>query len=223
MSRFLRVNTWVGRYLLLASPLVLAVIVWGAIATGAGGGPPPRFASTAVQWAWDLLGVHVMAWLAVLLYFFVLLVVSTDLRDAILARLAGLKERDEREELIVGQAARASWLSTLALLVFLVLLSGLQVQVRELPAELQKPGARRSVSVGYVIQLQAGESRRPVAADRPRATVDRPQTGPSVRDPDGVLFSFSGVPLSSSALLLVLLCWHVLSFHLFSRRVAARC
>ncbi|PKN23538.1 MAG: hypothetical protein CVU65_13950 [Deltaproteobacteria bacterium HGW-Deltaproteobacteria-22] len=206
-----------GRYLVLASPLVLAVVVWGAIAAGVEGGPPPRFASGAVQWAWDLLGIHLLAWLALLLYFFVVLVVSSALRDAVLTRLAGIRERDEREELIVGQAARASWLSTLALLVFLLLLSGLQVQVRELPAHLQKPGARGSVSIGYVIQLQ------PVSSDRQPAVVNRTETGPSVLEPGDVRFSFSGVPLSSSALLLILLCWHVLSFHLFSRRVSGRC
>lgn len=216
MSRFLRVNKWVGRYLLLASPLVLAVIVWGTFATGLEGGPPPRFASTVIQGAWDLLGVHLLAWLATLLYFFVMLVVSPALRDAVLTRLAGIRERDEREELIVGQAARASWLSTLALLVFLLLVSGLQVQVRELPMEQQQPGARREVSIGYVIQLR-------VVSNRRGAAVSRPAAESSVQAPAGVLFSYSGVPLTSSALLLILLCWHVLSFHLFSRRVSARC
>ncbi|MBU1248558.1 MAG: hypothetical protein KKB70_07665 [Proteobacteria bacterium] len=216
MSRFLRVNKWVGRALLLASPLVLAVVVWGTFATGPEGGPQPRFASPVVQWAWDLLGVHLLVWLATLLYFFVMLVASSALRDAVLTRLAGIRERDEREELIVGQAARAAWLSTLALLVFLLLLSGLQVQVRELPVEQQAPGARSEVSIGYVIQLR-------VVSNRREAVLRRPTAESSKQAPAGVRFSFSGVPLSSSALLLILLCWHVLSFHLFSRRVAAQC
>lgn len=202
MSRFMRLNKLVGRYLIFSSPLVLFLMVYGAVMSRIGKAPP-IFSSSWAKIAWDVLGIHFLFWLLVLFYFLLVLVLSTSTRDVVLTRLARIKERDEREELIVGQAARTSWLSMLALSVFLLLLSGLQIQVQEL-AKPRGKGPRRSLSIGYGFSF-----------------LDRCPS-PKTQKEKRILFSFS-MGISKTMILLLLVFWQILTFHLFSRRVARQC
>lgn len=60
-------------------------------------------------WGW-MIGV----WSAAAVYFFCCLVGSTDFREATLSKMAGFRERDEREEIVTAKAARSVFLVTLA-------------------------------------------------------------------------------------------------------------
>lgn len=60
-------------------------------------------------WGW-LIG----AWSASVAYVCGCLVFSTGFRESLLARVSGLSERDEREELVTAKAARSVYLVTLA-------------------------------------------------------------------------------------------------------------
>lgn len=60
-------------------------------------------------WGW-LIG----AWCASVVYLCGCIVFSTSFREALLARLSGFSERDEREELVTAKAARSVFLATLA-------------------------------------------------------------------------------------------------------------
>lgn len=60
-------------------------------------------------WSW-MIGV----WCATIVYFCGCMIVSTDFREALLARLSGFMERDEREEMMTAKAARSVFLVTLA-------------------------------------------------------------------------------------------------------------
>jgi hypothetical protein len=48
---------------------------------------------------------------------------STAAQETTLRRIANIRDRDEREEFLTGQAARVSYLSTLAAGIFLLFLS----------------------------------------------------------------------------------------------------
>jgi hypothetical protein len=206
MNKFFRLNKLLGKYIIFASPLVIVMLVWSALVHPGNQAPTHRFSSVAVQILWDVLGIHLLVWLAVFLYLFIMLVLSATMREMLLTRLARIKERDEREDFIVGRAARASWLSTLALMMFMLIVSGLHISVSEFPKDEQKPGMRRSVSIGYGFSLFQKSAARKSSALKGHS-----------------LFSFSGTALSKSALLLVLMIWHLLSFHLFSRKWSKKC
>lgn len=60
-------------------------------------------------WGW-VIGV----WAATIVYFCGCIVWSTNFREALLSRISGFKERDEREEIITAKAARSVFLVTLA-------------------------------------------------------------------------------------------------------------
>ena len=60
-------------------------------------------------WGW-MIGV----WSASIVYFCFCIIWSTGFREALLARLSGFSERDEREELVTAKAARSVYLVTLA-------------------------------------------------------------------------------------------------------------
>ncbi len=200
---YTKINHFIARYLAWASPFVVILLVVSALIMGSGK------QGTAAGVVLDVLGIHFLIWLALLLYFLVTLLISSSMREMILTRVARIRERDEREELITGQATRASWLATFALLIFLFLVSGLQVSVQEQPPAEAGARPRRSVSVGYRFSLLQPTTR--AGAWPPRAAASR------------TLFSFSGVALSNGAMLLVLLFWHVLTLHLFSRKIARNC
>ena len=206
MTKFQTIHRYLGKYLLFATPLVVALLIWSAFLPGVGDRLPPSGKGGVSAFFWEVLGVHLIVWLTILFYFFVALLVSDRLREMMLTRLARLSERDEREEFIVGRAAKASWLSTLALLMFLLVVSGLHVRVSELPPQQQKPGRSRALSIGYgfsLLQKSAMETRYSQWGKPP--------------------FSFSGTTSSKSAMLLIILMWHTLSFHLFSRKWSRKC
>ncbi|MBU1240688.1 hypothetical protein KKF84_01745 [Myxococcota bacterium] len=205
MSTYMKINRFIARYVLWASPLVIILLVVSAVLAGPKGNPGSQGVTGIVL---DILGIHFLLWLSLLLYFLIILTVLPSMREMILTRLARITENDERDELIVGQAARASWLSTLALLIFLFLVSGLQIAVHRLPPDAGSTRGKRSVSVGYRFSLLEPTA-RPWPSQNPQGT----QT----------LFSFSGLALSKSAMLGLIMLWQILSFHLFSRKISRTC
>ncbi|MFK7872173.1 MAG: hypothetical protein AB8C84_03235, partial [Oligoflexales bacterium] len=54
------------------------------------------------------------------LYLFIKMVISTSFRDMTFKKFVGVKDRDERESIISGDAAKLSMVSTSALIVLLI-------------------------------------------------------------------------------------------------------
>ncbi|MBU1219039.1 hypothetical protein KKF34_03980 [Myxococcota bacterium] len=211
MSKLLKINRLVGLYLIFFSPLVITLLVWSSFISTPSGVPVPHFDSRMASFAWDILGIHFMFWLVSLLYFFIMLVFHGALRDSVIAFAAGLNARDEREELIIGHASRASWLSSMALMIFLLLSSGLMIKVTRFSSDngpSVAKGKRGSVSIGYRFTL-----------------FDPPVKNKQVTKPTGekTVFLFTGLPFSKNMILMFLLLWQILSFKFFARKVAARC
>lgn len=175
-------------YLLVAAPFVVACMLAGTIA--------PHWRSGL---AWELLSWNLMLWFLLLIVFLVLLVAIPAARERTLLRLANLRERDEREEFITGRAARATYMSTLSLMIFFLFFSVFTFDVKRKPPAQVVDGKEHVMSIGLRFDLW-DESRKTAGAE------------------DGVLFESRDLPLSKSAIILIFLAWQLASFNLAARR-----
>lgn len=146
-------------------------------------------------------GIIFGLWMLFSLYLCLRLIFASEFRAHMLPRLAFFKERDERELLITAQAARSSFLTTLALLLFFLCLSAFQVAVYRVPKDLAVNGKTGTISLGVNMNL-VGQS--PIHGLE-KAAVD--------------LFSYSGLPLSNFAAILFLLLWQIGSYNYFAQRL----
>lgn len=141
-----------------------------------------------------------MIWFACLITALVLLLFRTSSGDALLKRLANLKERDERESLITGIAAKLSFIATLALLIFLIGMTSITFEVRNLELhEISADGHKRTISIGTDFAL----------LDRPKAENQEAYAS---------MISKSGIPISKIGILVLVLAWQVITFALRARR-----
>jgi hypothetical protein len=185
------------KYLLYSSPAVAAMFVWGLVQGQAG----TTWADNALLWAVrELLSWHLMFWFLALMFALVLLVVSPGFRESILSRLTRIEDRDERESYMVGRAGRYAFFSTLALLIFLLFFSVINIRVVRLPAERAIDGKRHQLSIGLSFNL-----------------LEEAKPGGDIQDAER-LFSKDGIPLSKQSLLLLIAAWHAGSFAYFSRK-----
>jgi phosphotransferase system glucose/maltose/N-acetylglucosamine-specific IIC component len=183
-------------YFVIALPLVsLAWLICPAIQSTA-----ESWGSPALEWANAISGFLFGAWMVAALYIGVSLVVSKAFREQLLRKITGIKERDEREELIVARSARNTFLLTLGLLIFLFLLNVFQVRLAEVPPEKQFGGKKHEISLGLKLS--------PLESDSdPKAA------------PDGLRTQFHyDFPVSVSGILILLIAVQVGSFYIYSRR-----
>ena len=94
----------------------------------------------------DVVG---MLWVLALLYTGVAFAVRRRFRAELVARLSGLRERDEREVLVTGQAARSTFLFSTALLLGALLLSVFSVSLKTGGTEL----GSLQISLGATFEL----------------------------------------------------------------------
>ncbi len=145
-----------------------------------------------------ILGVVILIsyfiWLSSFSIFISRLVFSPTLREQLLTRLAGLKERDEREEFIVGRAARSSFLLSMAATLLLLFASTIRYTRSSLG---QDSGYIPSVEVGKISIIDS---------DYPKNHLV----------PYGV--SVYDFPISKSAILLLVLFTQLGSFFFYSKK-----
>ncbi len=135
-----------------------------------------------------------MAWFLSLIIFMLLLVTNKQTQDSTVRYLANIKERDEREELLVGSAAKKSFITTTAVLIFLLFASCFTFTFGKNNNELKK----RYIAIGFQF-------------------LDSQKKSESL-DSDGVILQHKDIPLSKSTLLLIVLALHVGSFKFRLRR-----
>lgn len=138
----------------------------------------------------SLLGIFFGSWILVALYISGCLVASTSFRELIISNLIKIKERDERESYIVGQTAKKIFLSSLAVLILLFVLSTLQVNLQENPIGDKK----HSLSLGLKFSMWSEP----------------------IQNIQGEIFNY-GFPLSSQGVLILIIVWQVLSFYYYNR------
>jgi hypothetical protein len=148
-------------------------------------------------------GLVFALWMTLSLYLSVRLMVSEPFRDQVLARLTFIRERDEREAILTGKATRTTFLTSLAILIFLFCLSCFQVSIYRLPPERAVDGKTGMVTLGLGFNLLEHSKQ-----DRPRETIEKKD-----------IFSYNGLPVSSTTVILMLIVWQIISYNYSMRRL----
>jgi hypothetical protein len=142
-------------------------------------------------------GLVFALWMTLSLYLSVRLMVSEPFRDQVLARLTFIRERDEREVILTGKATRTTFLTSLAILIFLFCLSCFQVSIYRLPQERAVDGKTGIISLGLGFNLLEHSKQ-----DKPRETIEKKD-----------IFSYTGLPVSSTTVILMLIVWQIISYN----------
>jgi len=148
-------------------------------------------------------GLLIAAWMALSLYLSIRLVVSGPFRDKVMSRITFIRERDERESMLTGKAAKTAFLTTLSLLVLLFFLSCFQVSVYRVPPEQAVEGKTGFITLGIGFDILEHSNQ-----DRPENVVQRMD-----------IFSYTGLPVSSTVIILVLIIWQLVSYNYSMRRL----
>lgn len=189
-----------GRFVIFSVPLVLTLLVWGWIS----GNPDELSRSEGMtRLLWDTLGWNFMIWILCSLYLVIKMVIKKKFRDIILSKIAGVRERDERESLISGEAAKFSFLSTIAMLFLLLFLSIFTITVAKNPYGLDKSGKRGYISIGMNFF--------PFSKDVPEK---------KIIDKNLEILTYTGIPLSSSMVIVLILLWQLGSYKFIIRRAS---
>ncbi len=187
---------WTQNYLLLAAPFVITIMIWGTIQ------PEDEIAKSNFWLSrilWEVLAWHLMFWFTTLFLFLLSLLVVPKASEKTLTQLAQIKERDEREEFITGRAAKTAFVSGLALLLFLLFISMLSLQITQLPKEQAIYGKTGTLNLGMHFNL----------IDQPK--VEAPLAGK-------IVFETRDIPISKSGIILAVLVWQLLAFHLRAKK-----
>jgi hypothetical protein len=148
-------------------------------------------------------GLVFAVWMMGSLYLSVRLMVSGPFRDQVIAKLTFIRERDEREALLTGKATRTTFLTSIAILILLFCLSCFQVSIYRVPPERAVDGKTGIVSLGVGFSLL--ERSKQV---RPEDTIQKKD-----------IFSYRGLPVSSTTVILMLIVWQIVSYNYSMRRL----
>lgn len=155
----------------------------------------------------NLAGLVYASWMTLSIVLSIRLMVSETFRDQVLSRFTFIRERDEREVMLTGKATRTTFLTTLAILMFLFCLSCFQVSIYRVPPEKAVDGKTGFVTLGLTCSLL--ETSRQTGAQ-----------GEELRRRD--IFTYSGLPVSSTAIILGLIIWQICSYNVTMRRLTKR-
>lgn len=158
---------------------------------------------SGVRALYNMSGFLFAIWMVLSVYLGIRLVVSGDFRDRVLVRLTFIRERDEREVLLTGKATKTALMTSMAVLILLFCLSCFQVSFFKLPADKAIDGKTRGFSLGLNFSLFNDQGKK---------------ISEEVSDRYNV-FSYNGLPLSSSTVILLLIAWQVISYNCVMKRL----
>ena len=158
------------------------------------------------QLYYNFSGLVFGVWMFFSLYLSARLIVSKSFREETLCRLAFFKERDERETFLTGNATRMSYLTSLSILICFLCLSVFQIYVYQEPPEKAVNSKRGIISLGVSLSLVEG---------------DKTMNKHKPSDVDKNYFSYSGLPVSKTAIILFLIIWQIISYNYWIRRTNA--
>jgi len=192
MKQLNRFDKYVLYYLVGVFPVILIFMLWAGLTD---------YANQTVKMkgiGWDIFGWVFILWVLDLFYIITKMLFSKNSRDIIMSKMAGVKERDERESVVAGNAAKFSFLSTFALLLFLLVFSVTTLSVTKKPEN--DPGKHGGISIGLGFE----------AVDK-TALVKETKDGMET-------FNYKGFPLSKPMMVLIMMFWQIGSYHLIARR-----
>ena len=151
----------------------------------------------------NLAGLILVFWMTLSLYLSVRLLVCGPFREEVLVKLTFIRERDEREVALTGKATKITFLTSLAILIFLFCLSCFQISIYRVPPEKAINGKTGFVSLGFGFSLweKSGQA-------QPNDTIQKKN-----------ILSYTGLPISSSTVILVLIIWQIISYNYSMRRL----
>lgn len=190
MNRFDRYALW---YLVGASPIFITFMIWASVVYDA-----TERSSVLNGGIWNYFALFFIPWIFDLFYIVIKMLFSKALRDTVMARLAGMKERDERESNVAGNAAKFAFLSTFAIVLFCIVFSMTTFSVTKHPKD--KNGDRGMISIGFNANV----------FDKSAVTVKT--------EGDAEIYSYSSMPLTKPFILVLILVWQLGSYHLIARR-----
>ena len=186
-----KLDKFLSIYIVGALPFLIGLIIWGSIV----GAEELSHSTGITRIINDGLGWVLMTWIPASLFMVLKMVIVKKFRETLLLKISGITERDERESIISGEAAKFSFLSTAAVLLLFLFLSIFTITIVKYPEEVKGPDKNGYISIG--IQLNS-------------LTTDT--THKEVKE-DGIeIFNYNGFPLSNSLLILLILAWQFGSY-----------
>lgn len=151
----------------------------------------------------NVAGFVIVAWMALTFYLSLRLMVSGQLRNRVIAKITFMRERDEREALLTGKATKATFLTSLAILIFLFWLTCFQISIYRVPPDQAIDGKTGRVSLGIGFSLLESAKQ-----EQPTDTTQK-----------NYLFDYRGLPLSSPTIILLMILWQIGYYNYSMRRL----
>ncbi len=147
----------------------------------------------------DLTVVPAVIWTLITFFLTIAMFFSKGLRNDVLSKLSGMKERDEREVQIVGRALKSTYLSTMTILLFLLIISLFNIHIEKRSVEKDDPGKlNNSISVAFDIIDHNNLITKKEGYDE--------------------YFELNDLPVSSSTLIIFLILWQIFSYRYVTRK-----
>jgi hypothetical protein len=156
-----------------------------------------------VKLLYNCAGLVFAIWMLLAIYLCVRLLLSSSFRNTVLAKLTFIRERDEREVMLTGKATKTTFLTSLAILIFLFCLSCFQVSIYRVPPAKAVDGKTGRITLGVGFKLL--ESSKPADADKTLQKTD--------------IFTYTGLPVTSTAVILLLIIWQIISYNYSMQRL----
>ena len=133
-------------------------------------------------------------WMLFSLYLSMRLIFSSSFREEVLSKITFMRERDEREALFTGRATKNVFLSTIAVLIFILCLTVFTVSIHRISPEKAINGKTGTISLGIGFRLwdESWQESRSKSSD----------TTDTHLNSNG--FDYQGLPLSKTGLILFL-------------------
>lgn len=151
----------------------------------------------------NFTGLALALWMVLSIYLCVRLVVSGSFRDQVIAKITFIRERDEREAILTGKAAKTAMLTSLAFLILLFCLSCFHVSIYKVPPENAVEGKTRFLTLSFGFDLLK------------HGKQDRPEERIQKQD----IFSYRGLPVSGTTVILMLIVWQIIAYNYSMRRL----
>ena len=197
VEKLLKVNLWISKYLVFSIPFIIwfVILVINLSSTG------ENFLD-AKTFLWQILSWNFVVWFFLLVYSIVSLVFWGRFREEILTALTFSKERDERESFISGRASKATFYSTLSILILFFFLSGFHLKTYRNPHKDAINGKKGKISIHYSFNFLNSDKKNEVYENYEYKKV----------------LDIDGVPVTQESLILFLILYHIGSYHIFTRK-----
>lgn len=190
-----KLSRYIQLCVLFAAPVAIALFTWASYQSDA--------QAAAMGGSLNLLRQSMVfitiAWALLLFVLMLLLAFHPYTQESVIKRIAGMKERDEREEIITGLAARKSFVATTGFLIFLFFLSCATVSIARMPNG-GVDGKKASLTFGF------------------RMISSEPSQVPAAAGEGQIIYEHRDIPISKSGIILLILAWQLAAFRIKARR-----